>query len=208
MPSTSAVELAQVPLGQAVGFIEETDNGFCKVNHAGKVGYILSQYLSAEKPAQVTSPPVQNTAPANNNSSTLSLGGITLGDSIEKVRSILGREDRITGEPTKSHHEYRDVVITYNGRRILGIVSYSSAVQTEKGIREGATLQQVIAAYGRRCSVQNYDDSTLYEYPYDTPQGFIVMRFAVKNGIVDYISLRVVTDNKEKSDILSLVKTI
>ena len=156
----------------------------------------------------MTNPPVQNTSPANNNSSTLSLGGITLGDSIERVHNILGREDRISGEPTHSHHEYRDVVITYNGRRILSIVSYSPAVKTERGLHEGSTLNEVIAAYGRRCSVQNFDGSTLYEYPYDTPQGFIVMRFAIKNGVVDYISLRVVMDNKEKSDILSLVKTI
>ena len=142
MPSTNSVELAQVPFGQAVGFIEETNNGFCKVNHAGRVGYISSQYLSAEKPAPVTAPPVQSTpSPANNNNSILSLGGISLGDSIEKMHNILGREDRITGEPTESHHEYRDVVITYNGRRITGIVSYSPAVKTERGIREGVTLQ-------------------------------------------------------------------
>ncbi|MBE8948986.1 MAG: SH3 domain-containing protein [Quinella sp. 3Q1] len=213
-PSTTAVELAQVPLGQAVGFIEESGAEFCKVNHAGKVGYILSQYLSAEKPAPVTNapapvtnPPATNNQPANNNS-TFTLGGIGLGDSIEKVRQVFGREDRITGEPTNSKHEYRDIVITYNGRRILGLFSYSPAVKTERNIHEGSSLNEVISAYGRRCAVQDFDGATLYEYPYDTPQGFIVMRFAIKNGIVDYISLRLIMDNKEKSNILSLVKTI
>lgn len=210
MPSTNSVELAQVPFGQAVGFIEETNNGFCKVNHAGRVGYISSQYLSAEKPAPVTAPPVQSTPPpANNNNSILSLGGISLGDSIEKMHNILGREDRITGEPTESHHEYRDVVITYNGRRVTGIVSYSPAVKTERGIREGATLQQVIAAYGRRCSVQTFEDMTLYEYPYDTAQGTLaVMRFAIKNNVVEYISLRYVNDATERQKIISTLKTL
>ncbi len=33
-PSTMSVELAQVPLGQAVGFIEETNAEFSKVNYA------------------------------------------------------------------------------------------------------------------------------------------------------------------------------
>ena len=141
-PSTNAVELAQVPLGQAVGFIEETRNGFCKVNHAGKVGYILSQYLSAEKPAPVTNPPVQNVQPVNNNNSALSLGELNLGDSADKMHQVLGREDRITpsGNPNHRHAEYRSIVITLNGNYIDGLVSYSSAVQTEKRIREGASL--------------------------------------------------------------------
>ena len=158
-------------------------------------------------PAPATNPPATNNQPANN-SPALSLGGITLNDSIEKVRSVLGREDRITGDPTNSKHKYRDIVITYNGRRILGLVSYSPAVSTERNIHEGSSLNEVISAYGRRCAVQNFDGATLYEFPYDTPQGFIVMRFAIKNGVVDYISLRIVSDSKEKSNILSLVKTI
>lgn len=89
------------------------------------------------------------------------------------------------------------------------MVSYSPAVKTERNIHEGSTLQDVINAYGRRCAVQNFDGATLYEYPYDTPQDSLaVMRFAVKNGVVDYISLRIVTDAKEKSDILAAMKTL
>ena len=202
-PSTAAVELAQVPLGQAVGFIEESGDSFCKVNHAGKVGYILSQYLSAEKPAPVTNTPAKNNQPANN--SALSLGGVSLGDSVEKMHSVLGHEDRIN----KSQYEYKDIVVTVKNGAVTGLVSYSKAVQTEKGIREGGNLQQIISAYGRRCAVQNFDGSTLYEFPYDTPQGSLaVMRFAIKNGVVDYISLRLVSDAKEKSDLLALIKII
>lgn len=50
-PSVQARELAQIPLGQAVGFIEETKDGnFCKVNYDGLIGYVVSTYLSPELP--------------------------------------------------------------------------------------------------------------------------------------------------------------
>ena len=50
-PSVQARELAQIPLGQAVGFIEETrDGNFCKVNYDGLIGYVVSTYLAPESP--------------------------------------------------------------------------------------------------------------------------------------------------------------
>lgn len=45
-PSVYAPELAQIPLGQAVGFIEDVGNGFYKINYDGLVGYALAEYLS------------------------------------------------------------------------------------------------------------------------------------------------------------------
>lgn len=50
-PSTSAEEITQIPLGQAVGFIENAENGFYKINYDGQVGYGFSTYLSLEKPS-------------------------------------------------------------------------------------------------------------------------------------------------------------
>lgn len=49
-PSTSASEITQIPLGQAVGYIENAGNGFYKINYDGKVGYSLASYLSSSKP--------------------------------------------------------------------------------------------------------------------------------------------------------------
>ena len=212
-PSTTSVELAQVPLGQAVGFIEEGNAEFSKVNYNGTIGYILTQYLSAQKPAPVQNQPTQNqpvqNPPTSNTGATLNLGGVQLGDSLEKVRQVFGKEDRVTGSPPETKIEYRDIVVYYNGRNVTGLVSYSPAVKTERNIHEGSSLNEVIATYGRRCSVQNYEGSMLYEYPYENQQGGLsVMRFAIKNGVVDYISLRTVSDAAEKSKILSTVKTI
>ena len=48
-PSIYANELAQIPLGQAVGFIENAGNGFYKINYDGLIGYALSKYLSADR---------------------------------------------------------------------------------------------------------------------------------------------------------------
>lgn len=48
-PSVYARELAQIPLGQAVGFIENAPNGFCKVNYDGLVGYALAEYLAPNR---------------------------------------------------------------------------------------------------------------------------------------------------------------
>ena len=48
-PSIDANELAQIPLGQAVGFIENAGNGFYKINYDGIVGYALAEYLSADR---------------------------------------------------------------------------------------------------------------------------------------------------------------
>lgn len=44
-PSVYAREIAQIPLGQAVGFIEEYGD-FYKINYDGLIGYALAQYLS------------------------------------------------------------------------------------------------------------------------------------------------------------------
>ncbi|MBQ9441628.1 MAG: SH3 domain-containing protein [Selenomonadaceae bacterium] len=45
-PSVNAAEITQIPLGQAVGFIENAGNGFYKINYDGLIGYALAQYLA------------------------------------------------------------------------------------------------------------------------------------------------------------------
>ena len=49
-PSIMAPELAEIPLGQAVGFIEETTDTFSKVNYDGLIGYVASYYISPQSP--------------------------------------------------------------------------------------------------------------------------------------------------------------
>lgn len=48
-PATSAAEIIKIPLGKAVGYIENAGNGFYKINCDGAVGYALASYLSDTK---------------------------------------------------------------------------------------------------------------------------------------------------------------
>ena len=139
----------------------------------------------------------------------LSLGKLKLGDSVEIMRQIFGREDRVTPSkiPNHRHAEYKNIVVILNGDSVEGLISYGNEIQTERGIHQGSTLAEVIAAYGQRAAVYEYDGLTLYEYPYESVGGNLaVMRFAIKNNVVDYISLRLATDERE--DILQDVKTL
>ena len=51
-PSVYAEELAQIPLGQDVGFIDDVGNGFYKINYDGLVGFALAEYLTPQKSAR------------------------------------------------------------------------------------------------------------------------------------------------------------
>lgn len=56
----------------------------------------------------------------------------------------------------------------------------------------------MIAAYDRRAAVYEYNGLTLYEYPFVSAQGNLaVMRFAVKDNAVEYISLRFANEDRE-----------
>lgn len=46
--STSAKEIRQIPLGAAVSFMENAENGFYKVSYNGSTGYALASYLSVD----------------------------------------------------------------------------------------------------------------------------------------------------------------
>ena len=87
--------------------------------------------------------------------------------------------------------------MTFSGDSIIGLVSYSPEIKTERGIHEGSMLDEVISAYGRRVAVYKDNEVTLYEYPYESAQGNLaVMRFAVKNNVVEYFSLRLANDER------------
>ena len=131
-----------------------------------------------------------------------SLGGLNLGGNVNDIHNVFGGEKEIRPSQTtkgSSFYEYNDVVVTVSGGTVTGIASYTNAVQTEKGIRQGDPLSKVFSAYGNVCTLTDYDDQTLYEYPFELGGGkFVVMRFAVKNDAVDYISLRTVERNEFK----------
>lgn len=46
IPSTSGADLAHIPLGASVSYVETAENGFYEVIYNGRRGYALAQYLS------------------------------------------------------------------------------------------------------------------------------------------------------------------
>lgn len=111
--------------------------------------------------------------------------------------------------PNINRYEYKSVVVTCDENKICGLVSYTDEIATESGVRQGDTLEKVIEIYGRRCSVIKNGENIFYEYPYEIDdKTFEVIRFAIKGGVVEYISLRTVEDINEKNWILANVRTI
>ena len=102
-----------------------------------------------------------------------------------------------------------NVVITCDENKICGLVTYTDEIETESGVRQGDSIEKVIEIYGRRCSVIQNGENIFYEYPYEfDDKNFEVIRFAIKFGRVEYISLRTVKDTQEKNWILANVRTI
>ena len=103
-PSVYAAELAQIPLGQAVGFIENAGNGFYKINYDGLVGYALAEYLSPQKAAR--------TATVVNCRESITLRENPSVDAAELMQIPLGARVRFLGGETNEFYqiEYRGVV--------------------------------------------------------------------------------------------------
>ena len=125
---------------------------------------------------------------------TLSLGRLKLGDTVETVHAILGTENKIRASKTltgSDFYEYADCVVTVKNDLVTCIASYTAAIKTERGIRQGDALEKVITAYGAApWTNSDSDGTTFYEYPFESAGGLAVMRFAVKDDSVEYISLR------------------
>ena len=110
--------------------------------------------------------------------------------------------------PGNSYYEYNDIVATVRDGKIIGIATYTNALPTEVGIRQGDTLNKVFSTYGNVWYVKKFDDLTLYEYPLEFRQAdFGILRFAVKNNAVEYVSLRRVK-SEEYYEIYNRKKTI
>ena len=115
--------------------------------------------------------------------------------SAEKLRrKIFGsaKEIRVSEDlPDCFFYEYDDVVVTVKDNFVVGIATYTAAVADDKGIRQGDSLDKVLAAYGAGgWPVATDDGATFYEYPFESEGEAFVMRLAVKNDVVEYISLR------------------
>ncbi|MBR2215832.1 MAG: hypothetical protein IJ849_08765 [Selenomonadaceae bacterium] len=126
--------------------------------------------------------------------SDLTLGKVSIGYSRDDVYSLMGRESEIK-DPNNSGHlryQYPEMEVVITAGRVTGFVSNTGDVSTPRGIRQGDSLQKVLSNYGEPYAQSDFDDMTLYEYKMTSlDRRECLMRFAVKNGRVDYISARV-----------------
>lgn len=117
-PSTSASEITKIPLGQAVGYIENAGNGFYKINYDGTVGYSLASYLSPTKPRSGSTLSV-STAQVVNAKEYITLRSAPSTSASEVTKIPAGAYVRYLG--TASNGFYH---IEYNGMTGYGLQSY------------------------------------------------------------------------------------
>lgn len=144
---------------------------------------------------RVTEPNVSAPTPeVKKNISDLSLGNISIGFSKEQVYDLIGLENQITDPEFSGHlrYQYPDMEVIITDNVVNAFVSNTARVNTKRGIHQNSSLQDMINAYGKGYSSFEYNGSTLYEYPFTSTDGkSCLLRFAIKNGVVDYISGRV-----------------
>ena len=123
------------------------------------------------------------------------LGPVDLGMPIEQLQGNLGRETK----PSKldndgfTHYYYPDLELVVGNGRVESVFSNSNQVQTKRGLRQGDTVQEIIQTYGEPYGKTEYNGSTLYEYQFRSSNNDnCLLRFAVKNGTIDYIGSRIV----------------
>ncbi|MBR1859063.1 MAG: hypothetical protein IJ797_06175 [Selenomonadaceae bacterium] len=163
------------------------------------------------QPAQQTQPqqtqpqPQQVAKPSLPAESELSVGGISIGYSLDKVYSLIGRElsiETAKNDSSELRYQYPDnmVVVVKNGV-VSAVVSRAPSSDTMRGVRVGSSLQDVLNAYGDSRMKSPYEDLMLYEYPFTSLNGReCLLRFAIKNNRVEYISARAVDNETTRSE--------
>lgn len=124
--------------------------------------------------------------------SDLTLAGISIGNPTDTVFQNLGKP--VKQEKKNSNmicYYYPSVEVYCQAGQVVALISNSPQAQTTKGIHEGSPLADVFSLYGDNYMKFQYNNEEIYEYETGTNDGAICLfRFAIKNGSVDYISIR------------------
>ena len=130
--------------------------------------------------------------------SDLSLGGIELCYSVDKVHEILGQEkSQENMKEGRVRYKYGTMNVIISQGNVDALESDSDSVETKRGIHQGSTLQEVTAAYGTDYEKTDYNDLNLYEYTFTAANGKKgLLRFAINKSDdkVNYISVRIPDD--------------
>ena len=126
--------------------------------------------------------------------SDLSLGGVSIGYSVDKLHEVLGNEkEQRKGDYGTTVYVYTGIKVAVKDGLIVGLTSDGTDVKTKRDLHEGSSLDDVFSAYGKDYQLSEYDGKDLYEYTFTTKDGGQgILRFAVvkSSNVVNYISVR------------------
>ena len=165
------------------------------VTQSSSTGSSTGQETEAQKPSDAFPEIPKQTGALT--ALDLSLGKLTIGDDMEKVRAILGnpKSSRLNEYGSTVYKFDAMEVVFQNDNKVIALVSESAAASTPRGIHDGSTAEEVFTAYGNNYNQSSYGGLKLYEYNITSKDGrSCILRFAVRESdtIVDYISMRAV----------------
>lgn len=191
----SSKEAIQVVLKAAgISIYNEDIGDICIRTSSGAINEPVVQTES--KPAVQSNPAPKPVAPppAKTATSATSIGGVSLGVSIDYVNSKFGNPSKKDVAPTGfARLSYGDALaVDYDNNAASCIISYAPNQSTAKGIHVGSSIKDFIAAYGDDYSIYRANGLEMYEYFSNVEGRDVITRFAVKENSdkVYYISIR------------------
>lgn len=163
----------------------------------------VQQTQPQETQATQNTPPPEDTSYLNARSE-LSLNGMDLDISVDAVKRVLGKPNKVENRDGYERYFYDTIEMAFNkSGKLDGIVTDDPKFKTLRGLHVGSTYSDVVNKYGSGSSDMNQGDLILHEYSFtslDGKQG--LLRFAVKKStnVVNYISVRIIEEPPKQNN--------
>lgn len=158
-------------------------------DQAANTSSAVTEKQSSKKAQSDT--PSQNVEKAT---SEMSLGDVSIGDSLKQVHGTLGIEKRIEKrENGLVAYKYRDLNVIMKDGFVRALESNTNYANTKRDIHQGSSLNDVLSAYGNDVMKTEYNGLILYEYDKKKNSNVTCrLRFAIdQSNTVNYITIRV-----------------
>lgn len=121
------------------------------------------------------------------------LGGVSIDDTVQKVRQVKGVPIKEKRKEGKLFYDYYDVSVVFEKGRAREIWTNDEAALTRRKIHSGLNFDIAMQAYGNEFIKSHYGELTLYEYGFNHKDGIqYILRIAVNsNQKIDYVSVRI-----------------
>ena len=165
---------------------------------AAIVGYM---FFNREPEPEVEQPVVNNNH--LNAKTELSLDGIDLGVSVNRLRELLGIEDFVENRGDYDFYKYGDLDVEVREDKVSALSTGSPELKTLRGLHVGSTYAEVTEAYGADSNDSATANANVYEYPFASLSNEAgILKFVVDktDRRVTYISARILPQKKEPID--------